>query len=220
MDKRITFLVLGIVLIISGCLQSTKDKEPVTPNTTAVATSVMPTKVQNTSTNTVLPIIVVSVQDMKPYVPAGPIVNITLKASSTDEPVTSLSATLSIIAKNQTFNFPDITQSNPLMPDQTTSQTLIIVGPAGYNSDSTYPLLIEGTLQSGQTFNYTMPVMITPGGYINESYFKKNVIKRGTFNGKSTNISDLLHELNLTHNESLSYACVANNCTYEVIKVD
>lgn len=161
MDKRLTFVVLGIVLIISGCLQSTKNKESVTPNATAAATSAIPTTVQNTSTNTVFPITVVSVQGMKPYVPAGPTIKVTLKASTADAPVTGLSATLSIIAKNQTFNFPDITQSSPLMPGQTTSQTLTIVGPAAYDSDSTYPLLIEGTLQNGQKFNYVIRVMIS-----------------------------------------------------------
>jgi hypothetical protein len=160
-DKRIIFVVLGIVLIISGCLQSNKEKEPVTPNATTVATSVMPPTAQNTRANTVFPVSVVSVQGVMPSVPAGPTIKITLKASSPDAPVTSLSATLSIISKNQTFNFPDVTQSNPLIPGRTTSQTLTIIGPAAYDTDSTYPLLIECTLQNGQKFNYVIRITIS-----------------------------------------------------------
>jgi hypothetical protein len=175
MDKRITFVILGIILVVSGCVQSTKVKEPVTPNATAVATSVMPTIVQNTNTNTVYPIIVVSVQGVYPIVPAGPTIKITLKSNNTDVPITSLSATLSV-GKNQRYDFPSINQSHPLMPGQTASQTLIIIGPAGYDSDSTYPLHIEGMLQNGQTFNYTTTVKIYDFGMA----LKTNLIVNGS----------------------------------------
>lgn len=112
----------------------------------------------------VLPISVVSVQEMGPPVPAGPTIKVTLKSNST---VTKLSATLTIINASPivgggsgTFDFPDINQSNPLMPGQTTWQTLIFVS-ANYDPNDTYPLLIEGMLQNGQTFSYMSPVMIT-----------------------------------------------------------
>jgi len=113
--------------------------------------------------NTTLhPIDVVSVQGVMPPVPAGVIIRVTLKANSTaDVPVTKLTAKLFIIGKNGTFNFPNINQSNPLISGQTALQTLSIIGPATYFSDSPYPLLIEGTLQNGQTFSYWTNVTIS-----------------------------------------------------------
>ncbi|MGB8218461.1 MAG: hypothetical protein WCE94_14285 [Candidatus Methanoperedens sp.] len=113
--------------------------------------------------NTTLhPIDVVSVQGVMPPVPAGVIIRVTLKANSTaDAPVTKLTAKLFIIGKNGTFNFLNINQSNPLISGQTALQTLSIIGPAAYFSDSPYPLLIEGTLQNGQTFSYWTNVTIS-----------------------------------------------------------
>ncbi len=112
--------------------------------------------------NTTLhPINVVSVQEVKPPVPAGVIIRVTLQANSTDAPVTKLSARLFIIGKNGTFNFPNINQSNPLISNQTASQTLSIIGPAAYFLDSPYPMHIEGTLQNGQTFSYWTNVTIS-----------------------------------------------------------
>ncbi|MCX9025052.1 MAG: hypothetical protein OIN85_03025 [Candidatus Methanoperedens sp.] len=113
--------------------------------------------------NTTLhPIDVVSVQGVMPQVPAGVIIRVTLKANSTaDAPVTKLTAKLFIIGKNGTFNFLKINQSNPLISGQTALQTLSIIGPAAYFSDSPYPLFIEGTLQNGQTFSYWTNVTIS-----------------------------------------------------------
>jgi hypothetical protein len=152
MDKRITFVILGIVLIVSGCLLSTKDKEPVTGSHNG---TLMPVDEQVEQHS---PVWVISVESVYPIVPAGPVIKITLKSNNTDVPITSLSATLSIIDRNQRYDFPNVNQSHPLMPGQTASQTLILVGPSAYKSDSTYPLHIEGALQNGQTFNYTINV--------------------------------------------------------------
>jgi hypothetical protein len=172
MDKRITFVILGIVLVVSGCVLSTKDNEPVT---------------------------VISVQGVYPIVPAGPTIKITLKSNNTDVPITSLSATLSIIAKNQRYDFPNINQSHPLMPGQTVSQTLVIVGPAGYDSDSTYPLHIEGMLQNGQTFSYTIIVKISESG----TALKTNLIVNGS--GIVANTQPAIEsELKIGYNESPS----------------
>ncbi len=112
--------------------------------------------------NTTLhPINVVSVESVMPPVPAGVIIRVTLKANSTDAPVTKLTATLFIIGKNGTFNFPNINQSNPLTPGQNVSQTLAIIGPAAYFLDSPYPMFLEGTLQNGQMFSYWTNVTIS-----------------------------------------------------------
>lgn len=172
MDKRITFFILGMVLAASGCAQSTKNIEPVT---------------------------VVSVQGVYPIVPAGPTIKIILKSNNTDVPITGLSATLSIIEKSQIYGFPKINQSHPLMPGQTASQTLVIIGPAGYVSDSTYPLHIEGKLMNGQTFSYTINVTISNSG----TALKTNLIVNGS--GTIANIQPPIEsELKIGYNESPS----------------
>ncbi len=172
MDKRITFVILGIVLVVSGCLLSTKDNEPVT---------------------------VISVQGVHPFAPAGPTIKITLKSNNTDVPITSLSATLSIIARNQIYDFPNINQSHPLMPGQTASQTLTIVGPAAYVSDGIYPVHIDGTLQNGQTFNYTINARIYDPGMA----LKTNLIVNGSGIAASTQPA-IESELKIGYNGSPS----------------
>jgi len=149
----------------AGTIMATATKSGYNSGTATVAV------VTNTTPN-ILPISVVSVQNMGPPVPAGPTIKVTLKANSTDAPVTKLSATLSIINASpiigggtMTFDFPGINQSNPLMSGQTISQTLIFIS-AAYDPNGTYPLLIEGTLQNGQKFSYVIPVMITEGSII------------------------------------------------------
>ncbi len=54
------------------------------------------------------------------------------------------------------FTFPDINQSNPLMPGQTVSETSgAVVGPVQIlNINGTAAVFIEGTLQNGQSFSY------------------------------------------------------------------
>jgi hypothetical protein len=93
--------------------------------------------------------------------PAGPAFTVTLNASSTDVPVTNLSAKLMLtessirINYSISFTFPNINQSNPLMPNQTASATSGSVGPVDVlNVNGTPAVFIEGTLQNGQSFSY------------------------------------------------------------------
>ncbi len=171
MDKRITFVILGIVLAASGCVPSTKNMEPVT---------------------------VISVQGVYPIVPGGPTIKIILKSNNTNVPITSLSATLNI-GRNLIYDFPNINQSHPLMPGQTAYQILTIVGPAAYVSDNPYPLHIEGKLQNGQTFNYTVSVTISSPGMA----LKTNLIVNGSGIASSTQPA-IESELKIGYNGSPS----------------
>jgi len=109
------------------------------------------------------PIEVVSVLGpIPPFNPGGPVVEITLKNVSS-EPVVSLKASLGIIRAGPsstpfTFNF-DVTPSNPLLPGKTIGTKLTLIG-GGFSDNVSYPLKIEGKLESGADFSYTRQVQI------------------------------------------------------------
>jgi hypothetical protein len=95
-----------------------------------------------------------------PITPGGPAVKITLKNAGV-EPVISLTATLEVetaFGTSQDFAF-DVTPSDPLQSDQSTSATRCLIGGGFSNSDS-YPLTINATLQNGTNFVYTKLVQI------------------------------------------------------------
>jgi hypothetical protein len=96
-----------------------------------------------------------------PFTPGGPIVEITLKNVSV-EPVISLTATLKVDTASGTsvdFTFDDVSPSNPLQPNRSTSDRLCLIG-GGFSSDVSYPLTINATLRNGVNFVYTNPVQI------------------------------------------------------------
>jgi predicted secreted protein len=109
------------------------------------------------------PIEVVSVLGpIPPFNPGGPVVEITLKNVS-GEPVVSLKASLGITRAGPsntpfTFNF-DVTPSNPLLPDKTIGTQLTLIG-GGFSDNVSYPLIIEGNLESGTEYSYTKQVQI------------------------------------------------------------
>lgn len=103
------------------------------------------------------PIEIVSVLGpVPPFTPGGPAVKITLKNVGV-EPVVSLTATLEL---GTSFDFTfDVTPSNPLQPNRSTSDTLCLIG-GGFGSNVSYPLTINATLQNGGNFVYTKLVQI------------------------------------------------------------
>jgi hypothetical protein len=104
------------------------------------------------------PIEIVSVLGpVPPFTPGGPAVKITLKNVGA-EPVISLTATLDV-SESYDFIF-DVTPSNPLQPNKSTSTTLALIGGGGFSSDGSYPLTINATLQNGPNFVYTKLVQI------------------------------------------------------------
>jgi hypothetical protein len=103
------------------------------------------------------PVEVVSVSGpIPPYNPGGPVVEITLKNAS-DEAITSLAATLKL---SRDFDFAyDVTSSKPLSPGNSIIARLTLIN-GGFSDNTTYPLIINGTQQSGATFSYTKQVQI------------------------------------------------------------
>jgi len=107
------------------------------------------------------PIEVVSVLGpVGPVNPGGPGVEITLKNMSA-EPVISLTANLEVdtaFGTSVDFTF-DVSPSNPLQPNTSTSDRLFLIG-AGFSSDVSYPLTINATMRNGANFIYTKLVQI------------------------------------------------------------
>src|SRR4030042_4440926 len=99
------------------------------------------------------PIEIVSVLGpVGPVNPGGPGVEITLKNVGV-EPVISLTATLEL---SQSYNFTfDVTPSNPLQPDRSTSARFCLIGGGGFSSDGSYSLTIYAILQTCAKFVYT-----------------------------------------------------------------
>ena len=94
---------------------------------------------------------------LPPFNPGGAAVKITLKNVGV-EPVISLTATLEV---SESFDFIfDVTPSNPLQPNRSTSATLTLIGGGGFSSNGSYPLTINATLQNGGKFVYTKLVQI------------------------------------------------------------
>ena len=117
------------------------------------------TTTTQTTTTTIQPMEVMSVTGpLQPVNPGGPTVEITLE-NITALGVTSLSAIFTNLGPHDfTFDFP-VTDTNPLRPMASTSVTQTLIDGA-FSNDVLYPLTIEGTLQSGLTFNYVVQVKI------------------------------------------------------------
>ena len=94
---------------------------------------------------------------LQPFTPAGPAVEITLKNVAV-EPVISLTATLEV---NRSFNIAfNVTPSNPLQPDRSTSARRTLIGGGFSGGNVSYPLTINATHQNGAQFVYTKLVQI------------------------------------------------------------
>ncbi len=148
-------LLTGLVLSFSSC-QSTG--AAATQTATSTTTSIPPTSTATISGNPAL-IEVVSVRGpLNPINPGGPNVEVTLKNVSS-LPVTALSASLQL---NQAFNFIfDVSSAKPLLPGQTVSANLNLIG-GGFASAESYPIVVNGVLQDGETFSLNMQVQIRP----------------------------------------------------------
>ena len=171
-----TSVAVVLFIIITGCIST---QPHTTPVQTASQTTLTPTPTPATSSppsqeklpnKTLRPISVVASVQLSSQCsgnvcnPAGPSSRITVNAtSSTDVPVTQLSAMVFIVSSiaptspidSISFTFPDINQSNPLMQSQTASETSGALGQVDVLiTNGTATVLIEGTLQNGQSFNY------------------------------------------------------------------
>jgi hypothetical protein len=97
--------------------------------------------------------------------PAGPIAEITLKNVGL-QPVISLTATLKVSSASGIhfdFTFDDVTPSDPLQPNRSTSDTRCLIG-GGFSSNEWYFLKIHVTLEDGAEFAYTKRIQIAEPG--------------------------------------------------------
>jgi len=104
----------------------------------------------STKLNHVIDIISISGTGSLPN-PGGPEIQLTLMNIGT-KPVTNLNATL-VLNNNYTFNFKDVTESNPLTSGHSTSDTQILIG-AGFRTELAYPIIISG-ITNNIPFTYT-----------------------------------------------------------------
>lgn len=175
-EKKIYFttsVAIVLFIIIAGCVSTQPHTTPVqtASQTTPILATSSPPQQEKLPSKTLRPISVVSVQSGCARVkinggigcnPGGPAFTVTLNASSINVPVTHLSATLMLMRGHPTlyksvgFTFPNINQSNPLMPNQTVSETSgAVIGPVDVLiTNGTATVLIEGILQNGQSFSY------------------------------------------------------------------
>ena len=92
----------------------------------------------------------------EPANPGGPKIQIMLKNNSV-ESITSLKVILEL-NNSYVFNF-NATNSQPLMPGDSVSDTKILIG-GGFTTESQYPLVVSG-IANGIPFSYTVNVKIT-----------------------------------------------------------
>jgi hypothetical protein len=171
-------IVLLVILVIGafGAYYIAEKELPnkTTPVSATAAPTTTPTPTKTTApTNT--PIVtspplnessqlIVPVSILQPYSPGGsinpvgPTVDVTLQNNATD-PVVSLQAILTISGNKFTYAFSDVSESNPLLPNQLASQTEILTG-GQFETNQTYPMQIIGTLQNGSSFNFITSVTI------------------------------------------------------------
>lgn len=93
---------------------------------------------------------IASIKQVPPVTPGGPTIQLTLKNIS-NKPITSLKAILEV-NNNYTFDFVNVTSSKPLVPNNSTSETQILIG-AGFQTDALHPVIITGTEDNTQ-FTY------------------------------------------------------------------
>jgi len=94
--------------------------------------------------------------------PAGPIVEISLKNVGL-APVVSLTAILKVSSASGIpfdFAFDDVSPSNPLEPNGSTSATRCLIGGGFIAGNVSYPLKIHATLEDGAEYAYTKLVQI------------------------------------------------------------
>jgi hypothetical protein len=111
-----------------------------------------------------LPVQVISIiGPIPPYNPGGPVVSITLK-NRANTPITFLNAILMLPTAEPSVVYPfifDVNESSPLLQNQTIQSTRTLIG-AGFETGTSYPLVISGTLSDGLQFNFTQPIEIVP----------------------------------------------------------
>lgn len=153
---KLIFLAVVVGLLLpSAC--SSQYQTVITTTETVVQQQTITIIQQPNAASTIIEIVSVSdAQEPNQTInPAGPVIKITLK-NIANESIVLLTATLILDSASgfgpydYTFN---VGNSNPFMPGTTISQTQILPG-GGYSTEQSYPLHIQGLLQSGYSFYY------------------------------------------------------------------
>jgi hypothetical protein len=111
------------------------------------------------------PISVIYAEVVPPYLPSGPTVQITIFTPNFGKPITHLAAMMSLSSSlnfwtggsetihwQRDLDFPNVTQTNPIMPGGWASEKIYIVGPLGLDSNITlFGILADGTKFSLET---------------------------------------------------------------------
>ncbi|MDD5338840.1 MAG: hypothetical protein PHG35_05470 [Dehalococcoidales bacterium] len=135
----IALLVLALSFLVGGCNSTTNNGQTTTETD---------------------PVSVVSVKAVEPANPGGPTIEVTLKNTGT-EPVVSLKAGLYLEGtEKHIYDFPTISSTTPLQPDEAVSQTRTLIGPEGYSDEEWYSLTIDIIFQNGTTLSYLKLVQI------------------------------------------------------------
>ncbi|HEV2119491.1 MAG TPA: hypothetical protein VGS11_05240 [Candidatus Bathyarchaeia archaeon] len=98
------------------------------------------------------PIGIVSAQTAAVPPPAGPAIRVTVRNVG-NAAVDTLTLVLKVHLTH-ILAFENITASTPLTPGSTTSESFVLIGD-GYVSNSTFQVVISGSLKDGSQFNYT-----------------------------------------------------------------
>jgi hypothetical protein len=160
LSKLLAILIIVIIVVSFGVvgwilhhISTTAQNSPANDSNTPTPT---PTSTQ--SPNPTQPVKVTLVSLQQQYNPGGPTLKITLKNTGTN-PIVALQGILSLPGRNFTYIFNDVSPSNPLLPNQETSQTTTLLN-ASFYPDQAYPMRISGEQQNGTRFDYYTNVTI------------------------------------------------------------
>lgn len=200
MERAVTKaqVVLLLVILLIGAVGAYYIAQKELPASTP-STSPTPTPTATSAPVYTGPLPVVPVSVIQPYNPGGPnnppgpTIEVTMQNNSTN-PVVSLQAVLTLSGQNFTYIFNDVSENNPMLPNQDTSQTRILTGGA-FETNQTYPMLITGTLQNGTSFDFTTPITIIQSNQLAGSGTKGNLELTMTLDNFAYNIGE---PINLT----------------------
>lgn len=148
---------------------------------------------------------IVSIQMIPPYTPAGPTIQITIK-NNEDKPITSLNAVLELY-NNYTFDFANVTSTNPISPSSFASDTKTLIG-GGFDSELPYPLVVSG-VAGGVPFNFTENIHIP---YTSEDMVANQTSQLEEFDGVIVDQSlDAIHSYSFYTNDTSEKFNIGSN---------
>jgi hypothetical protein len=213
-----------LVILLVGAVGAFYIAQKVVPAPTP-STLPTPTPTATSAPTSLGPLTVVSVSILQPHNPGGPTIEVILQNNATN-PVISLQAALTLSGHNYTYVFESVSKTNPLLPNQYTSQKETLIN-AGFETNQTYPMQITGTLQNGTYFDFTTPITIIQSNQVSSSGSKGDLeltitIDKTTYNvGEPVNITLTItniskQTINFTHT-GLDFDFQVSNDTNNIV---